>query len=134
MSDGAVAVKAKTGEWTVYPGHPLVLAWEILSVFESPSAALTIDGRHGLTCPMAVSDNRISGGGGEVHAACELLQRALKGESTEALTAWADKRWTEGKAGGHHKAVEPGLAQAAKLKAEFPAKLAAWLAHAEKAA
>ncbi len=134
MSDGAIAVMAKTGEWPVYPGHPLVIAWEILSVFESPEDALAVKQVQGHRYLTAVSDNRISGGGGEVRAACDLLQRALKGESAEALMAWADQRWLESSAGGHHNAVEPGLAQAAKLKADFPAKLAAWLARAKKAA
>ncbi len=126
--EGAKAVIEVTGEYPVYPGHPLTVAWEIMSVFATPSEALAIYQQHGLNCPNAVTDNRISGGGGEVCRACDLLRKAVGGTSAEDLILWADERWVEGRAGGHIKAVEPGLAQAEKLKPLFAAKLASWLA------
>lgn len=126
--DGMRAVHTATGEYPIYPGHPITVAWQIIKTFASPSEALTIDTTGGLNCPAAVSDNRISGAGGEVHRACELLRRAKNGASAEELMAWADEAWTSGQAGGHTKAVQPGLAQAEKLKPHFPGALAAWLA------
>ncbi len=128
--EGAQAVMEVTGEYPVYPGHPLVIAWEIMSVFDSPAEALRTVTDHGLNCPEAVADNRVTGGGGEVHRACDLLRRALAGASAEELMAWADERWISGQAGGHIKAIEPGLAQAEKLKPLFAERLAAWLAGA----
>lgn len=64
--EGARAVIDISGEYPVYPGHPLTVTWEIMSVFNSPDEALKIYSDHGLNCPQAVADNRISGGGGEL--------------------------------------------------------------------
>lgn len=132
--DGAREIVAMTGEYPVYPGHPLVVAWEIISVFKTPSDALRVVTDHGLNCPEAVADNRISGGGGEVFRACDLLRRAKDGATPEELIAWADECWRTGQAGGHLKAIEPGLAQAEKLKPLFAEKLARWLAADQVAA
>lgn len=128
---GSEYVKEATGEPTVYPGHPLVVAFEIINVFGSPEEAFKPVESDSLNCPTAVADNRVSGGGGEVYAACELLQRARKGHPVEELIAWADMRWSSGQAGGHVKAVAPGLQQANKLKSVFSEKLAAWLSQQE---
>lgn len=125
--EGPEAVLDATGEYPVYPGHPLTVAWEIMSVFPTPSDALKTDTTHGLNCPFAVSDNRISGGGGEVHRACELLRRAQQGATSKELVDWADECWKSGQAGGHLKAIQPGLVQADKLKPLFAAKLEIWL-------
>lgn len=126
--DGAHAVLDATGEWPVYPGHPLTVAWEIMSVFPSHVEALRITTASGPNCPEAVADNRISGGGGEVHRACDLIRLAQQGAGADELIEWADQKWISGQAGGHLKAVEPGLAQAEKIKPLFAKKLAAWLA------
>lgn len=131
--EGAQAVIEATGEYPVYPGHPLTVAWEIMSVFATPSEALAMYQQHGLNCPNAVADNRITGAGGEVHQACRLLRKAVAGERAEDLIRWADDRWIDAQAGGHVKAVAPGLVQAEKLKPLFAAKLKDWLA-AEAAA
>lgn len=120
-------IKEVTGDYVVYPGHPLVVAYEIMSVFTSPEDALKPCRTGGLNCPEAVADNRISGGGGEVYAACNLLHLAQQGASAEELIAWADERWVSGGAGGHTNAIEPGLKQAEKLKREFTAKLETWI-------
>ena len=125
---GMHVIKDATGDYPVYPGHPLTLAYEIIQVFPNPEAALKTVQSGNLNCPEAVADSRITGAGGEVYGACELLERARKGEPGEKLIEWADWRWTSSQAGGHVDRVEPGLAQAEKLKALFPGKLAAWLA------
>lgn len=125
---GMQIIKDATGDYPVYPGHPLVVAFEIISVFPTPESALAICKDSGLNCPGAVADNRITGGGGEVHAACNLLRKAQQGMEAGELIALADQWWVSGGAGGHAKAVEPGLLQAAKLKHEFPVRLATWLA------
>lgn len=132
--EGADSILKATGQWPVYPGHPLVIAWEIMTTFPTPTAALGIDREFGLNCPNAVSDIRITGGGGEVHAACTLLQKAQAGAPAADLISWADARWTDSQAGGHVKNVQAGLEQAEKLKAGFGEKLAAWLAEDQAAA
>lgn len=126
--EGAKAVIEVTGEYPVYPGHPLTVAWEIMSVFATPIEALALYQQHSLNCPNAVADNRITGGGGEVHRACDLLRKAIAGERAEDLIRWADDCWIDGQGGGHVKAIAPGLAQAEKLKPLFAAKLKDWLA------
>lgn len=126
--DGVTAVFEATGQYPVYPGHPLTVAWAIMSVFSTPAEALESIRQGGLNCPNAVADNRISGGGGEVRYACDLLRRAVGGMSAEDLVSLADTYWVDGQAGGHIKAVQPGLAQAEKLKPLFAAKLTNWLA------
>lgn len=126
--DGVKTIFEATGEYPVYPGHPLTVAWEIMSVFTTPAEALEPICQGNLNCPNAVADNRISGGGGEVHRACDLLRKAVAGESAAELIRWADACWVDGQAGGHIKAIRPGLAQAEKLKPLFAAKLNEWLA------
>lgn len=61
--DGAWSIKLATGDWTVYPGHALTVAWEIMSVYPSPDEALALVTDHGLNCPAAVADVRITGAG-----------------------------------------------------------------------
>lgn len=126
--EGARAVLDVTGEYPVYPGHPLTLAWEIMAVFQSPAEALQSVTTGGLNCPAAVADIRISGGGGEVNRACDLVRLAQQGVSVSDLIEWADKKWVDGQAGGHLEAIHPGLAQAEKIKLPFGQKLATWLA------
>lgn len=94
---GARAVVDVTGEYPDYPGHPLTLAWEIMTVFRSPGEALQTVTTNGLNCPEAVADNRISGGGGEVHRACHLLRLAQQRSSASKLIAWPDEKWIDGK-------------------------------------
>lgn len=125
--EGREAVNLASGEYPVYPGHPLVIAYEIMSVFPDPEAALKPCTGEGLNCPEAVADHRISGGRGEVYAACDLLRLARQGKNAEELAQWADARWIRGNAGGHQNAVQPGLAQAARLREKFQSKLASWL-------
>jgi hypothetical protein len=112
----------------------LTIAWEIMSVFRHPAEALRTVTTGGLNCPEAVADNRISGGGGEVRRACDLLRLAQQGASPRELIEWADDKWVNGQAGGHLKAIQPGLAQAEKIKPLFAQKLAGWLATAPTAA
>jgi hypothetical protein len=125
---GQEFVKQVTGDFTVFPGHALVLAYEILCVYPNVDEALKKAETESLSCPAAVADSRISGGGGETHDACDLLRRAKAGEDIESLIDWADDRWVMGLAGGHVQKVEPGLEQAEKLKAEFRARLPTWIA------
>lgn len=125
--EGMSAVKTATGDYPVYPGHPLTVAWQIMAAFPGPSEALATVTTGGLNCPEAVADSRISGAGGEVHRGCDLLRKAQQGIPANELIAWADECWTNGQAGGHLKAIEPGLAQAEILKPLFAEKLAAWL-------
>lgn len=126
-NDGAKAVQDVTGSWPVYPGHPLTVAWEIMSVFQCPDDALRTVTTGTLNCPAAVADNRIVGGGGEVYRGCDLLRSAVNGASASELIEWADRFWIDGGAGGHAKAVQPGLEQANLIKPRFAQKLECWL-------
>ena len=123
--DSARAVVDVTGEYPDYPGHPLTLAWKIMTVFRSPGVALQTVKTNGLNCPEAVADNRISGGGDEVHRACHLFRLAQQRSSASELIAWADEKWIDGRAGGNLKAIQPRLAQAEKIKPLFEQKLVA---------
>lgn len=98
---GARAVVDVTGEYPGYPGHPLKLAREIMTVFRSPGEALQTVTTNGLNCPEAVADHRISGGSGEVHRACHLLRLAQQRSSPSELIAWPDEKWIDGQAGCH---------------------------------
>lgn len=130
MSEGEKVIERLTGEITIYPGHPLVLAVEIISIFPTPFEALERTQSGLLQGPRAVLDDRISGGGGEAYNASNLIRMAVEGTSAEDLIEWADKVWINTAAGGEHAAIEPGLEQANKLKPLFEKLLKAWLERA----
>lgn len=114
-----------TGMPFVYPGHPLVIATCILRTFDSFAEASARSGNH--SYPEALTHSAIPGAGGEVYQALDFLKRILEGrlDPKEALS-FASERWKQNGAGGHTEAVEPGIAQAAKLEEVFLTLLQKW--------
>lgn len=113
MEQGAVIIQKLTGEWPVYPGHPLVLATAIMRVFPSFAEADSPSG-HGWS--VALPDSRIPGAGDHVGAAMRTLALGARGGSADAMVAYAKRYWEEGQAGGHGKNVSEGTVQAEKIE------------------
>lgn len=124
--DGAMFITKLTGEWPVYPGHPLVLATAIMEVFPSYDAANAPTG-HGW-CE-ALGDQRIPGAGCHVTAAMRLLKLGADGAGVEDMVSYGDRYWRDGKAGGHHKNVEAGLVQASAIETRFRELASRWPMH-----
>jgi hypothetical protein len=129
---GIQVIHDLTGSYPVYPAHPLTTAVEIISVFEHPRDALDIDRTNGLNCPLAVSDARISGDGGGVHNACELLRRAMRGDPSysdpQSFMDNAAKTWVYARQSDFPHRLQEGCDQADKLRDLFPELLKKWLA------
>lgn len=123
---GHLIIKELTGDWSVYPGHPLVLATAIMEVFPSYEAANAPTG-HGWC--QALGDQRIPGAGCHVGAAMRVLKLGAEGRGPEAMVGYADKYWREGQAGGHLKNVDAGIAQAAAIEARFRELASMWPVH-----
>lgn len=122
---GVSTIIEATGEPPVYPGHPLVIAWQIMSIYPSPEEALKHE--RDIACPAAVADSRIAGGGMEVHSACLLIKHAANGITAKAIMEMADTQWASSNGGGHAFALKAAQRQADRLKPFFAEKLAAWL-------
>jgi hypothetical protein len=126
MEQGAFFIKDLTGDWPVYPGHPLVLAAAIMKVFPNFEAA-NMPTEHGWC--QALADSRIPGAGDHVGAAMRVLQLGASGATEDAMVECAGDYWDRGNAGGHHKKVEPGRAQAQAVEPHFRELAKAWFAH-----
>lgn len=126
MEEGSLIIKSITGDWPVYPGHPLVLATAIMKVFPSYAEANQPSG-HG--CCEALADSRIPGAGDHVGAAMRVLELGTKGVDSDAMVAYAADYWDRGQAGGHSKYVQAGQVQAAKVVASFRDAASTWFHH-----
>lgn len=120
---GAAAIQRHTGEWPVYPGHPLVLALAIMEVFDGFDEANAPTG-HGWCA--ALGDSRIPGAGCHVGAAIRTLKLGAEGKDVEAMVCFATDYWESGQAGGHHKNVAAGRDQALKAIPRFRELAAVW--------
>lgn len=123
MAHGGNIIRDLTGDWPVYPGHPLVLAVAIMEVFPSFEAANKRT-EHGW-CE-ALSDHRIPGAGDHVGAAMRVLKLGADGRSASEMIEFAREYWDRGNAGGHHKNVEAGRAQSKAAEARFCQLAQAW--------
>jgi len=97
------------GEFAVYPGHPVTIAYLIMKKYPSLAAASEV---HECGFRAALADNDIPGAGGRVYAAMSLLQRRAEGASWEELFARADEIWE----GEHFSEHELGQEQADRIK------------------
>jgi len=70
----------------IYPGHPMTLAVQIAEAFPTLEAAHARDGDY----PAALGSSKVDGAGGYVYCALEALDRLRRGESLDAVLAWAD--------------------------------------------
>lgn len=125
MVHGGLIIESLTGDWPVYPGHPLVLAAAIIELFPDFAAAnkLTV---HGWS--EALADYRVPGAGDHVGAAMHTLALGAQGASVDVMVQYANAYWDRGKAGGHSTSVEPGRRQAHALEHHFREHVKAWLA------
>ncbi|MEQ6436242.1 hypothetical protein V8Z74_14605 [Comamonas sp. w2-DMI] len=126
MEQGAIIIKELTGQWPVYPGHPLVLATAIMRVFSSFTEANQATG-HGYC--QALADSRIPGAGDHVGAAMRALELGARGQDVDAMVAYAKQYWEHGQAGGHVKNVADGKAQAEKIEPHFRTIAPGWFTH-----
>lgn len=126
MEQGSFFIKEVTGDWPVYPGHPLVLATAIMAVFPDFETANAPTGHGGC---VALGDSRIPGAGDHVGAAMRCLAIGAKGESVEQMIEYADRYWVGGNAGGHHKYVQAGVEQATAVEGKFRELAGSWFSH-----
>lgn len=84
----AAADKILSAQGAVYPGHPVTLAYLIMRQYKSLADARQPDGQY----PSALTNQAIPGGGGSVHAALDLLDRAELVGIEQAL-AHGDRDW-----------------------------------------
>lgn len=124
MEQGAAIIQELTGDWLVYPGHPLVLATAIMGVFATFEDANKLT-EHGWCA--ALGDSRIPGSGDHVGAAMRTLELGARGADADAMVAYAARYWDAGQAGGHVKNVDAGKAQAERIEPHFRAIAAQWL-------
>ena len=123
VDHGIHIIRELTGDWPVFPGHPLVLATAIMRVFPSFDEANSPSG-HG--CSPALSDSRIPGSGDHVVAALQTLALGAHGQSPDAMIAYASRYWQEGNAGGYAKNVAAGQSQAENIEAQFRSIASDW--------
>lgn len=107
-------------EHSVYPGHPITVALEIMFAYERDldKAFAPCIGKDGTKLPWcdAVGNSEISGAGGNVHLGVDLLRR-LKDKHGTILDAieWGMKTWVRpGVCGDPHKLME-GQKQADRM-------------------
>ncbi|ENG0049967.1 hypothetical protein ABR862_004895 [Pseudomonas aeruginosa] len=123
MEQGGEFIREVTGDWPVYPGHPLVLATAIMAVFPDFESA-NKSTEHGWCA--ALGDSRIPGAGDHVRAAMRCLKIGSQGGSAEQMIERASRYWVDGNAGGHHKYVQAGIEQAAAIEAKFRELASSW--------
>ncbi|MCU9527524.1 hypothetical protein [Pseudomonas mosselii] len=123
MEQGGIFIHEVTGDWPVYPGHPLVLAAAIMAVFPDFGSA-NKKTAHGWCA--ALGDDRIPGAGDHVGAAMHCLRIGSEGGTAEQMIDYATNYWVDGKAGGHHKNIQAGTAQAAAIEAKFRELALSW--------
>lgn len=83
----------------VYPGHPVVIALNVVLRFESYAAAIKV--AKGKTCPASLGDMRVPGSGGCGYLALALLKKLRDDVPWPEVMAWADEAWgrVDGQAG-----------------------------------
>lgn len=122
--EGYRLLKEWTGETDfAYPGHPLIIAAMVMSLYPSMTEA-------GRPCEQgwaeALGDSRIPGAGCHVGAGITALRRASEGQTCDQVVEWANRYWSEGKAGGHVANVPAGLEQAKMVEPHFRRLFASW--------
>lgn len=120
-------IEELTGEFPIFPGHPLVLGFAIMNAFPDLQAALKVD--QGATCPSALTSSEVPGGRGEVYRALDLLQdlASRKVALADALDK-SNADWRQGCESGFAQRVAPGVQQAAALEGEFVKLATTWFA------
>lgn len=119
MSAGMLYEKHR--EFGVYPGHPLIIAYEIMLAFEGDldkafAPSYDKNGEKLGWCE-ALSDSRVSGAGGCVHNGVRLLKYIQDGVLTplEALD-WCDGLWAYARSSDFADRIDEGQEQAERYK------------------
>lgn len=88
------------GEFQIYPGHPITIAWIIVNVHPTYEDAFGYDCEckdHIHTCrtpwPRALSNNDIPGAGGNVYTGLDVLKWLREGLDPERVFKVADSYW-----------------------------------------
>ncbi len=111
------------GEPSVYPGHPVTIAWVIVNAFPSYEAAFAKT-ESGYAAALASGD--IPGAGGNVYAALDLLQRFREGVPFDDAIAYSNRVWQSYTSDGFRDRREPGQAQADKVTAQLRERASWW--------
>jgi hypothetical protein len=77
--------------YPVYPGHPITVAYQIVTTFKTWDEAMGRDS--GSPYCRALADSRISGAGGCVSAAIGILHMLRRGRNWEDVVVQADYGW-----------------------------------------
>lgn len=114
------------GEFSIYPGHPIVIAWIIINTFDSWTTATAK--REGAQYCEALSNAEIPGAGGNVYAAIDLLSNIFKGVSYDAAFECASEWWAscDSQMTCNPRRWEEGQDQADRVLERFAAKIATW--------
>ena len=110
-------------KWFVYPGHPAVVAYNIMLVFDKLSDAMA-NTEHNF--PEALGNSSVEGAGGEVYVGLRFLKEAAKNKDWEALYREHSEHWAHYRAGGIEKNVTPGQEKADELKPLLLKTMAEW--------
>lgn len=127
------------GEWAVYPGHPITVAYVITKVFATFEEAFKTSSSGP---PNALCANAVPGAGGCVYSAMSLLKRLREGMAVEEAFKWADETWgriDSMREGGCKpewreqtlKKYREGQAQADRFKEKLKAQMAWWEASSQ---
>lgn len=129
--DGHLLVLKLCGDGLVYPGHPLVLATIVMSIFPSYEEACAPTD-HGWSA--ALADSRVPGAGDHVGAAMAVLRKGADGAAVDEMVLTARDYWDKGQAGGHVKNVPSGSHQAGVIEPHFRELAARWFPRAKAVA
>lgn len=116
-------IKATTGDELVLPGHPIALAFSILSVFGSYAEAMQGADR-GVSA--AESSGDIEGSASMVQAAVDLLNLHKQGAGADEISRYARDMWFRHMAAASTELRDAGQRQAEKLLSVFLDRLNAW--------
>lgn len=108
------------GEQAVYPGHPLTVAYVIMSVFPGPEEALA-PSKHG-HWSVCVGCADVPGAGDGANAGADVCQMLADGKAPEDAAKFADDTWlrmVNPEGSNHPSAWKPGQEQADKFRDRF---------------
>jgi hypothetical protein len=109
----------------VYPGHPVMLALEIMDAFPDHEAAHE---RTEQGWPVALSHSGVSGSGGAVYQGLEILRLVHEGESTpEEAYDFAQEIWVRSRQSDFRENLERGVEEATALRDAFLSRVQDWV-------
>ena len=110
----------------VYPGTPLIVAMDIMDVFDSLEEALSLDENNRSA---ALTHQKVRGAGDAVCAACRLLKYIDKTSSVENSYFLAVGYWTEmvgPNTGNHENQFVPGIERMREYRNTFIKRAKEW--------